>query len=320
MKASVIIPTKNPGAIFERVLDAVLNQNTPWPYEVLVIDSGSSDGTIDLVKSYPNVALHEVPPTEFGHGKTRNLAISLCSGEYIAVITHDALPADNQWLKLLVESVEQDSDIAGSFGRHLAYPHDGPFIERDLRLHFEGFLHWPKVMSLEDPQRYATDQGYRQVLHFFSDNNACIRRSAWEAIPYPEVDFAEDQLWAKTIIESGFAKAYCHEAAVYHSHTFGAVDWCRRSFDEAKALKALFGYNMCPNLGQLLKQAFKMTINDFRYFSTLRLSNSSALWLLKTCASNFTRQLGFYLGQRAEQLPETIVRAISRDIAIRNQS
>ena len=96
MKASVVIPTKNPGAIFQRVLDAVETQETKWPYEILVIDSGSTDGTVDFIQSRKNVRLHQILSTEFGHGKTRNLGVSMTSGEFVAMLTHDALPVNSQ--------------------------------------------------------------------------------------------------------------------------------------------------------------------------------------------------------------------------------
>src|SRR5690242_9063488 len=98
MKATVIIPTKNGGDLFRSVLQRVLEQQTPWPFEVLVVDSGSSDGTVEFVRTQPTVRLHTIEPQQFGHGRTRNLAISLARGEFAALITQDALPAHDQWL------------------------------------------------------------------------------------------------------------------------------------------------------------------------------------------------------------------------------
>ncbi|MCB5464250.1 glycosyltransferase [Vibrio lentus] len=48
---SIIIPIKNPGSVFKRVLDSVLNQKTNFDYEVIIIDSGSTDNTLEMVKS-----------------------------------------------------------------------------------------------------------------------------------------------------------------------------------------------------------------------------------------------------------------------------
>ena len=63
------------------------------------------------------------------------------------------------------------------------------------------------MVWLDDKARYDRDEPYRQRLHFFSDNNALVRRSVWEQIPYPDVDFAEDQIWAQQIIEAGWKRA-----------------------------------------------------------------------------------------------------------------
>ncbi len=265
MKAAVIIPTKNAGAQFRNVLEAVLKQKTPWEYEVLVIDSGSSDGTVEYVKSKKDVRLHQIPAKDFGHGKTRNLGISLTSGEFAVMLTQDALPASDSWLFELVSAAEQSDSVAGAFGRHIAYTHDGPLLARELKLHFDGFLQWPCVVRMEDEEHYKVSVGYRRLLHFFSDNNACLRRSVWEKIPYPEVDFAEDQLWAKRIIQAGYAKAYADKAIVYHSHTFGFVELCRRSFDESRAFQRLFGYELCPTVLHMLAQSVRTTISDFMY-------------------------------------------------------
>ena len=319
MKASVIILTKNAGSHFAKVLEAVLNQETDWEYEVLVVDSGSTDGTVEYVMLNKGVRLHQIPAREFGHGKTRNLAVSLTTGEYTAMLTHDALPANKTWLAELVACVEQSEDVAGAFGRHIAYRHDGPFLARDLQQHFDGFLQQPQIVRLDEEDRYQRDVGYRQSLHFFSDNNACLRRSVLEKIPYPEVDFAEDQLWAKNIIEAGYAKAYADKAVVYHSHTFGPIELCRRSFDESRALRRLFGYQLCPTVLQMLVQSCRTTANDFMYLRKNRGVIANLGWVIRAPFRNTAKQLGYYLGQRAERLPNRVVSFISRDMSLQRK-
>lgn len=269
MKASVVIPTKNGGMLFVRVLDALLRQEAPWDYEILVVDSGSTDSTL-MHCSERNVKAISIPPSEFGHGKTRNLAISKTIGEFVALITQDALPASNDWLFNLVSAVEQAPDVAGAFGRHLPYPDADPYMVRDLKLHFDGFLAWPVVSRKSDDElRYAAEIGYRQVMHFFSDNNACLRRAVWEKFPYPDVNFAEDQIWAKTVIEAGYGKAYADNAAVYHSHNYSVIEAGRRAFDESVALNSLFGYQLCSTVKQLLWQTGACGNRDVRHTASL---------------------------------------------------
>lgn len=93
-KASVVIPTLNPGPVFQKVLESVVQQQAPFKYEILVIDSGSTDGTIELVGKYDAIKLHQIDKSEFNHGDTRNLGVELTKGEYVAFLTHDALPAN----------------------------------------------------------------------------------------------------------------------------------------------------------------------------------------------------------------------------------
>lgn len=75
MDVSIVIPTKNGGHLFEKVLDAVFKQKTEYEYEVICVDSGSKDGTLDVIRKYP-CRLFQIEPSEFGHGKTRNYGAS----------------------------------------------------------------------------------------------------------------------------------------------------------------------------------------------------------------------------------------------------
>lgn len=311
-KVTVLIPTKNGGSIFEKVLARVLDQRTRWPFEVLVIDSGSSDNTIEICRRYPEVRLHTIVPNAFGHGKTRNLGVSMARGEFVALITQDALPASEHWLAGMVDAIEQDPAIAGVFGRHVAYPDASPFTTHELELHFAGFDAW-QIVHMDDPERYACDQGYRQVLHFFSDNNALIRRNVWEKHPYPDVDFAEDQIWAQKIIEAGYKKAYARDAVVLHSHNYELFERLQRSFDEAYAFRSLFGYVLCSGPRSLVRSWFALNRRDMAFARSAGLWRTQTLAVLRAPFDNLMRLVGHYLGARGDRLPEGLRRSLSRD-------
>src|SRR6266508_3231855 len=87
---SVIILTRNGMPLVECCLHSVLDQETSWPFEVIVIDSGSTDGTLELVKSLP-VELIRIKPEEFNHGRTRNLGASQAKGEFVIFLVQDAV-------------------------------------------------------------------------------------------------------------------------------------------------------------------------------------------------------------------------------------
>jgi O-antigen biosynthesis protein len=320
IRVTVVILTKNPGPIFKEVLIAALNQDTPWHYETLVVDSGSTDGTVGFVRSFTDVRLLEIKSSEFGHGRTRNFAVSMAKGQYVAMLTHDAKPMNQNWLVNLVKPLEGNSTVAGVFGRHKAYSEHTHYIKRDMEMHFNGFLQWPAVMGIEDPERYAREEGYRQVLHFFSDNNACLRKEIWKKIPYPDVNFAEDQLWAKAVIEAGYKRAYADDAVVYHSHDYSIKDTFRRSFDESRALKTLFGYDLCPSARHGVYQMYACAKSDLNFLSE-SVGIRKALGLaLKTPFLHVAKQSGWFIGRYQGKLQTVLFWLFSLDGAKKRQS
>lgn len=262
--ASVVIPTYNAGPGLEAVLKAVCSQHTPWPYEVLVIDSGSTDETLDIVARFPEVRLHSIDKSTFNHGATRNLGASLTGGDFIAFLTHDAQPVNQAWLFNLVTALADNPRAAGAFGRHLAYPGASPYTKRDLDHHFDNMLRYPlSVSARTNARRYQErDEGWRQFLHFFSDNNSCLRRTVWEQIPYRPVVFGEDQVWADDIIAAGHEKLFAAQALVYHSHDFGEAETHERSSIESSFFKHFFGYRLMQDEDELQEKLAGMNAHD----------------------------------------------------------
>lgn len=313
---TVVIPTKNGGALFGRVLEGVLSQKLSCAFDVLVVDSGSTDETLEIVEKYPEVRLLQISPSDFGHGKTRNLAVASATGDYIAMITQDALPCTPYWLAELLKPALADACVAGVFGRHVAYPDASIFTRYELEQHFAGFTNNP-VVELGDKSRYLIDEGYRQFLYFFSDNNALLRRSVWERIPYPEVDFAEDQAWAREVIEAGYRKAYAHDAAVYHSHNYPLWERLQRSFDESYALSLLFEYSGRKGLRGALRTWVGLTRRDLGIARREKLLFKAPMLLIKVPLDNGMRLLGEYLGSSRMKLPDFVRKQLSRDYKLK---
>jgi rhamnosyltransferase len=92
-RVTVSVLSYNGERYFEALLMAVEAQVYPGDVEVLVVDSGSTDRTLDIVAAHPGVRLHAIPNAEFGHGRTGNLVAKLADGEYVIYLTHDGVPA-----------------------------------------------------------------------------------------------------------------------------------------------------------------------------------------------------------------------------------
>jgi glycosyltransferase involved in cell wall biosynthesis len=223
----VVIPTYNGGELFKRVLERAAGQQAPFDHEVLVIDSASTDGTAEFARGFGGrVQLHVIDKADFQHGRTRNLAVSLTNADRVAFLTQDALPADEHWLARLTGGFELGSKVAAVTGSHRAYPEHGVFAEREITAHFDRLHDYGQVLSLARGLPsfiYPGGHQWQDALQFYSDNNSCLLRAAWEILPYPEIEWGEDQLWAWRLLQLGFEKAYVHEAAVLHSHAHTSV-------------------------------------------------------------------------------------------------
>ncbi|MBD9595457.1 glycosyltransferase [Ensifer sp. ENS05] len=313
-RCAIVIPTKNAMATLPKVLAKALAQQVPWSYEIIVIDSGSSDGTKEYLRGQSRIRLVEIEPQEFGHGRTRNLGIAAADADLVAFLTHDAEPVDSTWLRNLVAALEQNPDIAGAFGRHIAYETASPFTKRDLELHFQNIQRHPLIVYRDlEAQRYETDEGWRQLLHFYSDNNSIMRKSVWNDFPYPDVDFAEDQLWAQNIIQAGYKKAYAPDAVVFHSHDYSYSEQLRRAYDESRNFRKYFGYRLSPSPVEALARIVRFSFEAFRQEIDERFGIVTIGDRLRRAGQRAALVAGHCLGANHEKLPKSLSARLSLD-------
>jgi glycosyltransferase involved in cell wall biosynthesis len=247
-KASVIIPTYNGGDLFRRVLKRATEQSVEFDYDVLVVDSSSTDGTNEFASKFGGrVRCETIEQTEFQHGKTRNLAIQHTDGEVVAVLTQDAMPQNEHWLRELVAPFDAESRVVGAVGRHRAYPEHNRLVARDLDAMFDRFRDLGPYFSIETGLPSFIQPGgldWRMIMHFYSDNNSAMRRSFWNLLPYPEIEWGEDQVWCWEMQKLGLWKAYADNSVVWHSHDINYADQINVSISEAEMFAHFFGYRL----------------------------------------------------------------------------
>ena len=140
-----------------------------------------------------------------------------------------------------------------------------------------------------------------------------MRRSIWEKVPYPDVDFAEDQVWAQQIIDEGYAKAYAPTAAVYHSHDFGLWEKLQRSFDEARCFNIQFGYRMCPTIKGWVRAILGLSYLDLKYAMNCKECNIKWRHYIRKPIDNLMALTGQFLGTHYKKIPDAIQLRLSRD-------
>lgn len=237
---SVIIPTLNGQLYLTRIFDAIASQRFVGEIEVLVIDSGSTDATLDIVHSRPDVRLHEIPNSEFGHGKTRNLAARLASGRLLVFLTQDAVPASEEWLAAITTPLDPlGADAVAVMGRQRPRADCFPLQKYEIEAVFARFAPDGRdvIYQLGDTTPTPAEL---DVLAFYSDVNSATRRDfLLDVIPLRDLRYSEDMAFGRDVIEAGYRKVYSPRAVVEHSNDLTLREYGKRTFDETLALRRL---------------------------------------------------------------------------------
>lgn len=227
---SVVIPTFDGERYLAEVLDAIEAQRGAGAVETLVIDSGSTDATLALVRARPAVRLHEIPNAEFGHGRTRNLGARLANGRVVAFLTQDATPAGPDWLSELIAPLAEPG-VVGVFGRQLPRSHAFPLQKYDIERAFDAQGPGDRVTVRTLPAGAGAAELDR--LSFYSDVNAAASRAfLTEVLPYRDVPYSEDLAFARDALTAGHSIAYAPAGAVLHSNDATVREYRSRMFDE----------------------------------------------------------------------------------------
>jgi glycosyltransferase involved in cell wall biosynthesis len=313
--ATVAIPVFNGARYLDEVVSAVRAQAVDAEVEILVVDSGSSDGSLEIARRH-GARIHEIPKGEFSHGGTRNLMMELARGDYVAFLTQDATPADERWLAALLEGFEQADDVAAVFGPQVARPDASHMIKCEMERHFAV---WGDRGTRIDVQRLdRSPDGLTLYRHypgkwsFHSDVNGAVARWAWERIPFREVPYAEDQLLGRELIEAGFAKVFHPEARVLHSHDYPPAEFFRRYFDEFRALREVLGHREPAGLKRTLWAIRGLAGADKRWLRAHGVHGLALVGPLAVSLRHHTiRMAGAIIGSRADRLPAALRRWLS---------
>jgi len=234
---TITILTYNGEKYLKQILRQIYKQHIDKEFEVLIIDSGSTDKTLKIIRQFPQVRLHEIENSEFGHGKTRQLAAELAKGDIVVYLTHDAVPANRFWLYELVKPFEINEKIVGVMGKQAPRPHCFPLLKYEIQKVFAGFgPDYGTTLFYKD--MFVNKQAIYDAVCFYSDANSAARKSyLLGQVPYRDVSYAEDQIFGRDIIEKGFYKAYAPRGIVHHSNDLRLREYKKRMFDETFALR-----------------------------------------------------------------------------------
>ncbi len=295
MDTSVVIPTKNGERWIGKCLEAVYSQEAVGLVEVVMVDSGSTDGTLEIARKYP-VRIVEIPAEDFHHARTRNYAATLTTGKYLVFLSQDAIPANYLWLKAMLQNFS-DGAVGAVYGRQV--PKTGSTQERHDALN-----------TMYGSERVVKDASSKERLGYryyhFSDANAAIRREVWEATRFPEdLKVFEDLGIAKKILDAGWHIVYEPEASVVHSHNHTTVELFKRYFDIGYTFERLGIWNELTH-NSMMKEVGKLVRNKLR--GNGHGTRSAAVGGIKI---DVAKSAGFWLGVHQRYVPMAVKRRLS---------
>ena len=264
---SVFIPVYNGEKYLAECISGVLAQELPVGYtlELLVTDSGSSDKSVEIIRSFGDkIIFNEIPNSEFGHGKTRQAAAERARGDYILFVTQDATPHDKFWILNMIEPFFISEKVGCVFGRQIPRPYAVPTIKREVSGVFNSFGAANSVV-LHSKSTLVDNANYQDYNYFFSDVNSAVRKDLNATIPFRNVKYAEDMALAEDIMNAGYIKAYSPRGAVWHSNEYTAGEYYHRKFDEFLGLIRNGDMKITMGLKERLFGWIKPTIADWKF-------------------------------------------------------
>jgi rhamnosyltransferase len=295
---SVVIPIKNGGTDLVRCLEAIRRQRIDEEVEVVVVDSGSSDGSPRRAESF-GARVHSISPGEFHHGRTRNVGAELARGDVLVFTSQDAYALDEHWLANLTSPLTSGGCVAGVYGRQL--PH---WDARPPERFFLDFVYGPepRVQHLEREEELSFE------VTLFSNVNSALPRRIWQEYPFAEdIIMSEDQEWSRRVLLAGMTIVYEPTATVHHSHTYSVAGAMRRFFDSGVSAENSYVGGGRISKAALWNAGTRYASGEIAWLWT----TGQRRWIPYTALYELAKFTGLQLGRRHQHLPRGLRRRLS---------
>jgi len=240
-RVTVIMRSKNADWVIGQALAGLFSQDFD-DFELLVIDSGSTDRTLELVRSYPH-RLVGIAPEEYFPGPVLNRGVEASDSEILVFQNSDAVPLTTSTLRRLVEAFD-DPTVDAALTRQIPRPEADTWVRRDYAVSFPDADRTPPWITLSLPM-------------------AAMRRSAWEKHPfYSDAWGSEDTEWGHWARSNGMKIAYVRDALCMHSHNYTLKQLYGRRFIEGEADAFIYGRN--ESLPKAAARTVVSTLRDWK--------------------------------------------------------
>jgi rhamnosyltransferase len=221
---SIIMRSYNEGWALRDTLPALAAQDYRH-WELIVIDSGSTDGSVDLIRNANPRHFVQIQASDYNPSRVMNHGMRLARSDFGIFLNADATPQGKNWLRPLVSAL-QDPNTAAVYGRQIP------------RVHCEA------VFAHDYERCFGPTRESRNWEHFFSMVSSGIRKDIWSKRGFLEkMQYSEDDEYTRWCRAQGYHVVYCPESVVMHSHNYTPAQAYKRSFGEARALAAVWQHD-----------------------------------------------------------------------------
>lgn len=241
---SIAVRSFNEAWALKDTLPAIAAQDfTDW--ELIVIDSGSTDGSQDLIRAAQPAHFVQIEPHEYNPGRVMNRAMRLARADRVVFLNSDATPQHREWLRLLSAPL-LDPRVAAVFGRQIPRP--------DCEA----------VYACDYDRCFGPERESARWDHFFSMVSSGLRRDVWAQRGFDEaLQLSEDDEYTRWCRARGYEVRYVPDAVVMHSHNYTLPQAYRRSFGMARDIG--YGWRGPASGWSWFRTVLLGTLSDLRH-------------------------------------------------------
>lgn len=264
MKISIIITIYNEEKTMKRTLDSLVNQSYEGEYEIVIVDAGSKDNTIPIIKDYienhPNKNIRLSVEEGVSRSEGRNLGVEKAKGEIVAFIDGDC-EADKNWVKTLVSKMEENNVEA--VGGKCITPKEASLLQ--------------ELIGYELDYRFETIKEGR--VNRLPTMNLAVKKSIFQELKGLNTDLitSEDMDFGYRLNKKGYKMVYTKDAIIYHHHRTSLRDYAKQKFYSTSYVPISYLRNPSGLKGDQINSILMILQPSF--FGLLLLSLISSLFL-----------------------------------------
>ncbi|MDD3535891.1 MAG: glycosyltransferase [Candidatus Cloacimonetes bacterium] len=279
---SIILRAKNEMPWLAETLSMLKRQKNQG-FELIAVDSGSTDGSYELLQEYQPDILYQIAPESYIPGKVLNAAIAKAKGEIIVFNNADSIPLDEDWLDKLTAPFAEDAELIAVYANQVPRQEAIPLVRKDYE------------------RAFGDGKISAQWRHFFSLASSAVRREIILEYPFDEdIQYSEDIEWSWRMKQMGYKIRYLPEARVEHSHNYTLKQIKKRYYGEGKAEGFIYQdlFHKEPAQKSFFRSVWLAFIAEYLRDIVYLVKHKEYKWIVPAKFYRFAQRYYAYLGRK----------------------